>query len=238
MEKDLERIQDYIDGQLDSGELAEFENRLAKDEELRRQLRMQQEISHVLAKRALSDEDKVRSTITNVSKEFRRKHVSNIVWLKRYATVASVACVLLLVGLFFLNRKTEVYTLPEIQSEIVRGQEQNRLYEDAVSAFNGGKYSEARAKLEDLLKENSTQIQNQYYLGLSYVGEKDWEHAISILKPISQGVSVFRNEAQYYLAVSYYKNGEKSKAVLLLDQLCNEIDEWCEKALDLKKKIK
>lgn len=237
MDSHFNSVQDYIDGLLDAEDLARFEERLAVDVDLQNEVNRQQEIRGILTKRLLSKEKDLQDTLAQVSHDFRSKPRGIMVRMKRYIIVTSAACVLILVGLFFMDRTNELYALPEMQSEIVRGQEQNEWYENAVVAFNNGKYAVARENLEAILKDDPDQVQVQYYLGLSYIGEKKWKSAIAVLRPIADGTSVFGYEAQYYLAVSYYKNGEGAKAVPLLKYLCEEDGLWCEKANKLMEKI-
>ncbi|HMR20270.1 MAG TPA: hypothetical protein PKA53_13285, partial [Sphingobacterium sp.] len=139
---------------------------------------------------------------------------------KLYLPIAAAACLLVFFGLFlFRGGDHALYELPQMQSEIVRGQAGDVSYEDAVKAFNNKSYGEARTMLNGLIASDSTVVQYQYYAALTYFGEEDWPSTIRELTAIAQGKSVFADEAKYYLAVAYWKSGETTKAIELANQI-------------------
>ena len=219
MENYSEKIQDYIEGQLEGEDLIQFEAQLLVDDELRNLLSLQKEVHDILSHRVVSKEIELRETLSTVSNNFRHQTAVKVVNFRKWIPILAAACLLVVGALFFFNQSDDLYALPELHSEIVRGQEENVVYENGVKAFNAKDYSVARLQFESLISSNPTQAQYQYYLGLTFLGEENLKSSIEILLPIASGESVFANEAKYYLAIAYHKNSENNKAIELLDQI-------------------
>lgn len=219
MEYLTDKIQDYIEGNLQGEELQEFETQLANDTEFRNVVALQKEVHAILNKRLNSDEGNLRQTLTEQSNIFRNQPNVKVRNLKPWYAIAAVACVLIFGTLFFFNPSNDLYDLPTMQSEIVRGQESNVTYEEAVWLFNQKSYAEAQVALEALAVEDPSVIQFQYYAALTYIGEKNWNAAVSKLETIASGKSIFADEAKYYLAISYDKLGKDAEAIDVLQRI-------------------
>ena len=220
MEEYSEKIQDYIEGQLVGNDLVQFEAQLAVDAELRNLLALQKEVYEILAKRIVSPEMELRDTFSAAENSLRYGSTSiQQAKIKRFIPYIAAACILFIASLFFFNSANTLYDLPLMRSEVVRGQAHDMVYEDAVKAVNAGNYPDARLKLESLLAMTPSNEQYTYYIGLTYVGQEDWQQAKQVLNPLAKGESVFAEEASYYLAISYYRTGNKEDAVRLLKQI-------------------
>lgn len=237
MENLSEKIQNYIDGHLEGNDLIQFEAQLAVDIDLRNMLALQKEVQEILNKRVVNKEMELRSTISSVSNNFRHDPNVKVINFKKIVTILAAAAVLIIGSLFVFNGSNELYEMPLMQSEIVRGQEENISYENTVKAFNNRNYAEARVQLESLLKDTPDEIQYAYYLGLTYLGEDNWKLAINKLDPVASGQSVFADEAKYYLAIAYFKNDQPKVAKELLNSLVAD-DALGKKAKKLLEEIK
>lgn len=219
MENLSDKIQDYIEGNLKGEELSYFEEQMTQDKELFNLVALQREVHEILNVRVHDTGEKnIRATLKEVNELYRTSGSSNS-RLKRWMPIVAAACLLIFGALFFMNRSSSIYELPVMQSEVVRGMEENVSYEDAVKAFNNKMYTDARNMLISLTKEEPDQIQYQYYLALTYVGEKQWQESVLALTPIATGQSIFANEAKYYLALAYFETNEKNKALTLLQEI-------------------
>lgn len=219
MENHSEKIQDYIEGLLAGEELMLFEAQLAVDNELRTMVALQREVYEILNKRVHTQEGAVKQTLSEVNQRYRNQSKTSTPTIKRWLPAVAAACILLVGSLFFFRGSEDLYELPLMRSEIVRGVTENTSYEDAVQAFNVGKYKEAGELLSILLEQEPAQIQYQYYLALSYIGDKQWVKAIDLLIPIANGPSVFALESDYYLALAYYETGDLDNAKMCLNKI-------------------
>lgn len=232
-----DKIQDYIDGQLEGNDLLQFEAQLAVDKDLYNLLTLQKEVHDILEKRVVNKEMELRATINTVSNNFRHNPSTKVVELRKIIYYAVAVCALIVGSVFFFNRSNNLYDLPLMSSEIVRGHEESVSYETAVKLFNNKDYMTARIQLESLLGQQEIgQVQLEYYIGLTFIGEKNWQSAIQELEPIALGHSVFAEEAKCYLAIAYLEKGDSEKAKQLLNELSAEGD-LGEKAKSLLKKI-
>jgi tetratricopeptide (TPR) repeat protein len=222
MENITDRIQDYIDGLLQGEDLAHFENRMVVDEELRNLVRLQKEVHDIINRRLESKEDELRGNLAHARANMA-KATSPSKMVRMYIPIAVAACLLVFFGLFLFRGGDQALSeLPVMQSEIVRGEDGNMDYEDAVAAFNHGKYREARAILEALIVQEPTVVQYQYYAALTYIGDENWKEAVATLTPLAEGVSIYVDEARYYMALAYWKSGENTKAKEILLQVSDK----------------
>lgn len=237
MEHLADKIQDYIEGQLQGEELLKFEQLMEKDTDFRNLVHLQSEVHEIINRRLSSNETYLRETLFHAETEVRFKRNRRfLVAIRPFLAVASVACVLLFGYLFFFNTNNALYELPDMQSEIVRGQESNNQYEEAVKLYNEKLYSQARAILNSLILAEPEVVQYQYYAALTYLGEENWAESKEKLTLIVEGHSVFKDEAKYYLAVSLEKLGNKQEAIALLKTIPSQ-GQLGEKAQQLLKKL-
>ena len=219
MENRIEKIQDYIDGLLVGEELVQFEQQMREDDDLRQEVNLQKEVQGIIQGRLDSNEEPLRANLRNARTLSQSGQRSTKVY-KLYLPIAAAVCVLIFFSLFFLKTNDgSLYDLPAMQSEIVRGQEENVSYENAVKAFNDKSYTEARSMLQSLIATDTMIVQYQYYAALTYFGEGNWPQAIQDLSPIAHGRSIFADEAKYYLAASYSKTHQNEKAIELLNDI-------------------
>lgn len=224
------KIQDYIDGLLTGDELANFEQRLATDEELRELLALHQEVGRIVRKRENTDAEALRDNLKSAETAVRAKgkirpsgkdkqDSSRVIHFRRFLPAVAAACMLVVFAVYYLRPVEDLYSLPRMRSEIVRGQVVENQYEDAVAAFNKEEYAQAGNILQSLLKQDSTDTQYRYYAALTAIGLEDWSAAIDGLEPIASGPSVFAEEAKYYLAIAYHESGKTPEAVAMLEEI-------------------
>jgi hypothetical protein len=76
--------------------------------------------------------------------------------------------------------------------------------------------------LEALIVQEPTVVQYQYYAALTYIGDENWKEAVATLTPLAEGVSIYVDEARYYMALAYWKSGENTKAKEILLQVSDK----------------
>lgn len=222
MEHLADKIQNYIEGQLEGKELIEFETHMDQDADFRNLVLLQTEVHTIINRRMSSKEADLRETLFHAETEIRVPQKSSFQRIKPILAILSVACVLLFGYLFFFNSDIALYELPDMQSEIVRGEEANKQYEDAVKLYNEKEYGASRVLLNELITKEPEVVQYQYYTALTYLGEENWNEAKAKLTPIVEGQSIFKDEAKYYLAVSLDKLGNRIEAIQLLKTIPNQ----------------
>jgi len=221
-----ELIQDYIDRMpLGAEDRRAFDALWGADETFRADIRLRTEVQRSLSRRLAADADALRHNLLAAERRHRGRTAGSRVftmaaWKKWAIPVAAAAC-LLVVGRLFLFAPAERYELPKMRSEVVRGDADGvtAVYEDAVKAFNNKEYASATAVLRQLSGREPDILQYRYYLGLSLMGERKFEDAAEQLLPLADGESIFRPEANYYLAVAYHELGRPKDAKTRLESI-------------------
>ncbi|MFZ4260482.1 tetratricopeptide repeat protein [Sphingobacterium sp. HJSM2_6] len=213
-----ELIQDYIDQVISPEDQLEFDHLLASDEDFKKELAFQLEIRNLLNRRIPSNESALRNTLNELSEAYRSAAPSHVISWKKWLIPVAIAACFILIGRWLFVPDAQVYDLPEMRSEIVRGEVNTELsqYEEAVTAYNKKDYETSAAVLKELVNKFPTTLQYHYYLGLSEVGSDDFKGAVTTLKPLADGTSVFATDAKYYLGIAYFelKSYDEAKAVL------------------------
>jgi len=212
-----ELIQGHIERSLSAEDKTAFETLWETDGAFREDVRLQSEIHQAIAGRLAREggasalrnslrqaEDRFRRTAGNGGQPAKNRVFALSEWKKWAVSVAAAACLLVLGRLFFFA-PAEYYELPRMRSEVVRGDADGTaaVYEDAVRAFNGKDYASATAILRQLASQEPDIVQYRYYLGLSLLGERKFQEAAEQLLPLADGESIFRQEANYHLAIAY-----------------------------------
>ena len=236
MEHLADKIQEYIEGQLRGDDLAEFEKQLHQDKDFKNLVNLHREVHEILNRRLVSNEGDLRNSLLHAESVIRNPQKSLYQKLKPFMFIASAACVLLVGYLFLFSPKSDLYELPSMQTEVVRGQQSNLQYEEAVELFNKKSYTASRVILTRLIEMEPNVVQYQYYAALTYIGEQNWLKGVEKLKPIANGPSIFSDEAKYYLAVGLEKQGQKTEAITVLQSIPSE-GNIGEKAARLLKKL-
>lgn len=214
-----ELIQDYLEQILTDEEQSQFDALLENDPDFRAELQLQSELHAILKNRLNRDDSGLREKLT-LAEHAQRKGPGRMRWIPLLAA----ACVLIFGVLFFFPLQNSVYTLPEMRSEIVRGDlsQEGQTYEGAVKAFNDGDFTKSSAILSELQQANPNIVQYQYYHALSLIGERKFKAAAHHLTPLADGKSVFKDEAQYYLGVALYEDGQTEDAKRRLKGISSE----------------
>lgn len=231
-----ELIQDYIDKVLSAEDKELFDMLYESDAEFRAELALQEEITDLLTRRLSSGEQALRTTIAEADTKYRRGKGKVVSWKQWLIPVAAAACILIVVKFVFFPADTALYELPEMRSEVVRGNQSSEAdsYERAVEAFNAKDYPKSTSILLELSQTDEEVLQYQFYLGLSLIGEKKFNEAEKYLLPLADGESVFQPEASYYLAVTLMESGQAEKAKERLSNIdpSSKIYEKSKKLLD------
>lgn len=91
----------------------------------------------------------------------------------------------------------------------------------AIQAYEKEDYFGAVKYYEKLQKNDSTNIKNNLFLGISYLATNQAQKAIDILNKINTP-SDFQFDIQWYLGLAYLKNKNKTQAQIIFIQLSKE----------------
>ncbi|MBC8490235.1 MAG: tetratricopeptide repeat protein [Bacteroidetes bacterium] len=165
----------------------------------------------------------------------------------RYKIAASIALFLtitVVLLIIFRHGKTNEelfaeYFKPYTNIITTRNQlsdEYNKLMSNALYYYETREYNKANIFFLELTNEGITNDTLMFYYGISSLGNNDPSKAINIFEMILTGQGrTFFQQAEWYLALAYIKNGDKEKAIEMLEKL---IDNNTYYKTDAKKLIK
>lgn len=88
-----------------------------------------------------------------------------------------------------------------------------------IAQYKKGSYTDAIEKLKNLPEERKNIFYKNYYIGLSYLANKETRNAIPYLKNASNTFSpILKQKATWYLALAYLRNGDKTEAMQIFEK--------------------
>jgi TolA-binding protein len=230
MEDFYEQIEDYLDGLLKDEALQAFESAVATDAELRERLALHQALRRSMegaaADRGLeatlksigsgyfkgisNNEHRISNVERGISEQKNLK-IKGLWW--GMAALAAVSLTVLAVLWWPKTATTEqLYAeyraFPQATFTTQgAGDSTEQLRQNAAQAFNRGRYDEALMNLRAYLEtsKGASDQEARFFLGLSRLETGDFDAAIAIFTSLSQ--SSWRDEADWYLALTYLKAG-------------------------------
>lgn len=214
-----EILMKYLDGEMDQTEKEMFEQQLQKDVELQQKLEsLQVAIASV---QQYGTAEKVKSIHSEMMQELSSVHQGGkVIAMNRFvkyslAIAASVIIILVGVNIFTSSgpssEKLYNEAFVDYDASAVRGSESET---DIIKLYQNHNYIAVTEKAgsQNLLQKDSLLI------GLSYLKTNKLPEAINWLKNISLQ-NPTRQDAEFYLAMTYLKNKNYSEALSLMEQI-------------------
>ncbi|WP_299243893.1 hypothetical protein [uncultured Aquimarina sp.] len=152
-----------------------------------------------------------------------------------YAVAASVAIVL---GVYTFTKSDPAYndfaSIPKL-SITERGSE-DEISKKAEASFNSKNYEEAEKYLSELLKNDNSNSEYLFYLGITLVEQDKHEKASVIFEKLRQGASVYKYKAIWFEALNQLKQKNEGRCAELLKSLPPEAEDY-QQAQKLLKKL-
>lgn len=233
MSVNLEEIQDYIEGRLQGAALEAFLLRMDQESDLKDEIALRQEIQHVLEKENKSENDSKKLENLLLEKRdtflaseyvidnsyYTKKRPRVIKWLGGISLAAALVFILMLSGVF---SNTNFGALPDMPEYNTRSAAAPPNFVKAAEAYRGKDYTNAISILSFLSLSQPKDAMLNYYLGLSYLGNRNWQAAKKPLLEIAEGNSIYNEDANYYLGYSFYKAEDFANAKLYLSKVSKE----------------
>jgi TolA-binding protein len=232
-----ELIDKYLGGELKPEEKAAFEKRLATESALSEQVALHRQITasfrssgraSMLAMLAEEDANMPAYQEVEVAEEkpeakviaFNNKSRQMYYW-------AAAAVLLLLVPFIFIIRNNtseriaDRYFEPHKYQGATANNDTADLSTKAMNHYEKGKYALALPILEKMLGNNTTaEAEVQFYKGNSHLALNHPKDAIASFEAVlAMPANQYTEEAQWYLALSYIKAEDKTKAKELLNTI-------------------
>jgi hypothetical protein len=220
-EFDYNMINRYLDGEMNAEELKAFELQMQQDADLQNEVELTRDVFSTLKIKLEpgENEKELRNSLQEMNAEFFAGKVeqAKIIPLNRKKWMTAVAAIFtmaLLLTVWQPWKKEDLYQqyaalqMPGIAQ---RGATTDSLLKSAVENFNNKKFKEAIPAFEEVLKDSSQNTFVQYYYSIALLQNNQIEKSRALLAQLYNGVSLFKYDAAFYIALSYLK--EKNKPV-------------------------
>ena len=226
-------IEEYLNHKLSAEELKSFEEKLKADEEFAKEVE-----EHAMLFNAF-DEMQAQELLLrfgNIEQELeggKEKQFGFPIYLRWAAAVAVLAVVSLVVYLNTTNSNKDLFLAyyapyPNVESPVSRSEaEGNAVWQ----LYENGDYKTAYQQFEQALVVNEADLASRFYFGICALELnrlKVAEEAFVIVAADKNGT--YAEQAEWYLALSYLKDGKRKKAELSLEKIIAAESSYGEKA--------
>ena len=183
----------------------------------------------------LKEDIKVRDIVTNAPKTAT----------PRWRNLSLAASVVLMIGLGWLGYRSfsatdyeglyelNHQTYPNTVFAITRSDSRESLERDAFVAYEQGNYESAIPLFDQLSQDGDGEAYIDFFLGQSYLNLKRPKEAIRKFEQAIASDGEFTEEAYWYLALAYLKDGNSAEALKLLKILTEDYQFNQDKAEEL-----
>ena len=235
-EEQYELIEAYFKNELSALDQTLFETDMRADPELRMEVDRQRDLR--LGLRAIGIErvlEQARAQYKATAPEPARANWqptlvrSLTTW--RYWAVAASTALILGIGLYTYQKtvgsRADIAYADTMTDELTKGfpsenfspQVRTR-YMDALMGYKAGKYDQVIERLKTLPADKQTVHYKNYFMGLSYLANRQPTQAIPILnRALATPSAPLRQKVEWCLALAYVKNGQNEKALLILNRI-------------------
>lgn len=218
-EEELEKIEQFLEGKLPSGEASAFQKRIQEDSQWAEKLNITRLTILGIREAALSD------TLKNIplNKEnapvipIKRKKLGMVLSLTAAAAALVIVVISLTMSGVFSGKNSRLfseYFQPDTGLITSMGVTESYDFEVAMIDYKSGKYTDAIEKWTLLRKGHENNDTLNYFIGSSYLALKDPKPAIPYFQEvITKKDGVFFHDANWYLGLALIKTGKTAEAI-------------------------
>jgi tetratricopeptide (TPR) repeat protein len=218
---DKELIIRYVDDELSAPERQQFEADLQKDPVLGAEVSLYRELKATLQQRLPPDDkrDQLRSTLSVLNKSYfsaasgaGARRVPLTRWLAGMAAAAAVVTAVLLLWPSEKDNVIGRLGRTEMIGTSERGSNADSLLQQAAVFFNSGQFAKALPLLDRAVRADSSSQLALFYRGVAAWHTGAVDAARRDLQKVSDGESLLRYEAAFYMALTYAAQKNTSAA--------------------------
>lgn len=240
-ERDIDLIEKYHNGTLLTAENQAVKDRMASDPVFKS---MVEDYSDIIDGIRSAGKEKFKIEVAGWEKEIRaeehRKGRGVSFLFYKYWQIAAVFLIVALVAIyFFLPKNADTsealyasYFVPYEDVMSVR-EGSDVLLTEAIHFYNNKEYSAASARFQRYVSEKPTDLNAQFYLGVSLVESGKVEDGIDALTLVINGKGLLLEQAEWYRALAYLKLGDIESCKKQLNEINHEGHDYQSKAASL-----
>lgn len=257
-----ERVAKYIDQELSTQEIQEFEEQLKIDKKLSAELDLQLDAIAILrASEKVKLKEEMNTWWSEVASEpsttqetpSNNKVIS--IQSKKYLYLAAAAILILLsvAYLYFASNTDKISAdtlVAQYLSEPTPLSSDSRTVTSSTDSlrtiaqkhYNSKEFAESIALFTQITNTPNTTFLDHLYLGLSQLylpNQTDFSPAITHLQEVLKTDNDFHQKAHWFLALAHYKNGNIAESQKILKQIASDsTGDYADKARELLSKLK
>jgi len=224
------RFESYLNNEMLEQERLDFESELRDNSQLKESFELYKETTAFVKQKFSPETTVFKKNLESISDDYfaegkkKTKVFSIRPW--HYAVAASVL-VLLGTWIFSNNSIPEYsdYSQHENASFVERGASNENL-KNAQDFFNKKEYAKAAVSFGKI--ENLDNPEYQYFYAIALIETNQYKKAEGLLEQIRQGMSVYKNKATWYLALSKLKQHDLEQCKVMLKQIPQDAEDYDE----------
>lgn len=241
MKYTIDDIARYAEGAMEDREQAAFENALAGDAALRDELEKYYDIRSGLRMELQEDpqKDALLQTLDAFKGEYFSPSMRVVSFRRRLIRVLPAAAAVILILLIWAPWKPNLYqkySMIDMQGITERDGHTDSLKVEAEKAFNARHFADARGMLYQINQAEPDNAMYVFFYGVSLMQVDSLEKSRTLFQETFEGPSIYKNEAAFFMAMSYLKEKDKSAARKWLEKIPSDAGAY-EKAQEVLKKM-
>lgn len=241
----IEKIERYLNDELQPQEHKDFEKQLQTDVELKNALQLYNSIDNTMKEREpTGDEKKLEKTLQQLNRKYILQE-GNLrkVNFKRWLAAAAAVLIIVFAAVYFLSQDRlsaeELYAGFAVHAPLkiqLRGDAADSLAGIAADKFNDKHYYEALPLLQQYLQLQPGDIQLKFAEGVSQLELDNYTEAEKIFSVIAAGKTGYTEAGGWYLALTALKQKDIPQCRSRLEAI-PQTSSWFTKARELLKKL-
>jgi hypothetical protein len=224
--KNIELIENYVEGKLSENERRDFETRLIIDGDFKEEYDL---YKSVVAGIKAAGFDDLKAKLKLADDELDSNNIVKLKTVKRSNTrvyLSIAASIVLILGIAFIWKINTINDLSRMADSMYEKEKglpvemsiNTKGLNDAMNSYKTGDYQSAKNYLTDILNYNPANDTTNFYLGVINYELNDFKGAESFLSSV-EPTSKLYSKAEYRLLLTYMKLNSKEHA----EQTCTQI---------------
>lgn len=221
-------FESYLANEMPAEEKILFEEKLQNDAKFKEQFNLYKETTQFLSHKFSAQTIDFKDNLKSISKEHfadTNQSKSKVIAFKPWY-YAVAACLIIALGIFtFTNNDPKYgdYSQHESAHFVERGDADINM-KDAQEFFNTKQYQKAIVSFEKI--EDLTNPELQYFYAIALIETDHYRNAELYLNNIKSGTSVYKEKANWYLALSNLKQKKIEECKTYLNQIPAEAEDY------------
>ncbi|NMC42128.1 MAG: tetratricopeptide repeat protein [Bacteroidales bacterium] len=240
-------IEKYLAGEMNQQERNWFNSEIEGNEHLQREIMLRRKTDTMMRRQ---DVIKLRSRLSAIGEEYRRKEAQKVARRKLAYRSAAVIAALVMAGsmFFYMNRMQSPDALFNHYFSLYEAGDQARsnsasgidpLYSKALSYYNSNDFENAAKFFKEFINNSPANMEAHLIYGISEMKNRNFPEAEKSFSTIlSDGNNYFLDNARWYLALCYLNTGKTDAARNELNAVKSSGSVYSKKAAKLLKKVR